>query len=254
MVNPAYCSLVERTKAVCDSLDRSWRFWKKNVPFYANISGRPDKVRDLADQAIAAGARGLYVNAVTSGFSSLRSLRETFEMPLIAGRDMYALLSRPGGSGISLSVLGKLARITGADMFFVGSVAGKLRNDVVEIQALVRALTQDRMGEMQATLPLVSCGVHPGNVHLNIALLGKTIAFQAGGGIHGHPKGTMAGARAMRAAISLAERGIPLEDYEGHRGAMALGQALDKWNIFSVSDSIRGLAVVDFTTKHKNGT
>jgi ribulose-bisphosphate carboxylase large chain len=36
---------------------------------------------------------------------------------------------------------------------------------------------------------------------------------QAGGGVHGHPDGTRAGAVSMRQALDSVMKGIPLEDY-----------------------------------------
>jgi ribulose 1,5-bisphosphate carboxylase large subunit-like protein len=34
-----------------------------------------------------------------------------------------------------------------------------------------------------------------------------------GGGIHGHPQGTMEGARAARQAVSSVMEGVPIEEY-----------------------------------------
>ncbi|HID72771.1 TPA: hypothetical protein EYP38_02410, partial [Candidatus Micrarchaeota archaeon] len=50
---------------------------------------------------------------------------------------------------------------------------------------------------------------------------------QAGGGIHGHPKGTRVGAMAMRQAVDAAMEGIPLPKYaKTHK---ELAEALKKW-------------------------
>jgi len=41
--------------------------------------------------------------------------------------------------------------------------------------------------------------------------LGSEIVIGTGGGIHAHPKGAVAGARAFRQAIDATMQGIPLE-------------------------------------------
>lgn len=43
--------------------------------------------------------------------------------------------------------------------------------------------------------------------------LKEDFVIQAGGGIHGHPSGTLAGARAMRLAIEASLKGIKIEEY-----------------------------------------
>ena len=56
---------------------------------------------------------------------------------------------------------------------------------------------------------------------------GKDCAIQAGGGIHGHKNGTIAGAAAMRQAVDSAVKGIPLEEYS--KTHTELRTALEMW-------------------------
>jgi ribulose-bisphosphate carboxylase large chain len=51
---------------------------------------------------------------------------------------------------------------------------------------------------------------------------------QAGGGIHGHPKGTVAGAVAMRQAMSATMEGRELGEYAEEHEELAL--ALRTWS------------------------
>ena len=60
-------------------------------------------------------------------------------------------------------------------------------------------------------------------------MLGRDIILQAGGGIHGHPDGTRAGAMAMRQAVDAAVLGIPPATYAMDHPE--LKRALDKWGI-----------------------
>jgi ribulose-bisphosphate carboxylase large chain len=181
---------------------------------------------------------------MTTGFGSIRAIREDFGIPIIVGRDMYAPLSLQPDTGISPVVLGKLARACGADFFYVGSVAGKLRNEILEIKKLSDVLRDKSFGNLHTTLPLISCGIHPGNIHLNLAFLGTQVAIQAGGGIHGHPRGTRFGAVAMRAAVDLAYSGTALSHYAKYPGAKALQEALAYWGRDEIREDLRGLATI----------
>jgi ribulose-bisphosphate carboxylase large chain len=53
------------------------------------------------------------------------------------------------------------------------------------------------------------------------------LVLQAGGGIHGHPGGTAAGARAMRQAVDAFMEGVTAEEYA--KDHFELEQAIQKW-------------------------
>jgi len=74
---------------------------------------------------------------------------------------------------------------------------------------------------------VASGGLHPGKVAAELKNLGTNIVLQAGGGIHGHPDGTEAGARAMRQAADAFMAGVSAEEYaKDHR---ELARALERW-------------------------
>jgi ribulose-bisphosphate carboxylase large chain len=60
---------------------------------------------------------------------------------------------------------------------------------------------------------VASGGVYPGKVHGNLDGYGIDCIVQAGGGVHGHPDGTTAGARAMVQAAEAWQKHIPLALY-----------------------------------------
>ena len=81
---------------------------------------------------------------------------------------------------------------------------------------------------LKTVLPVASGGIHPALVPSNLRLLGyPDIQLNAGGGIHGHPKGTRAGAKAMLQAIEAFMKGIPLEEYA--KDHVELQEALKHW-------------------------
>ena len=64
----------------------------------------------------------------------------------------------------------------------------------------------------------LSCGMHPGLVNHVTNTFGNDYMASVGGAIHGHPKGTIAGARAMRQAID-------------HEYGQEYALAVNKWGI-----------------------
>ena len=67
-------------------------------------------------------------------------------------------------------------------------------------------------------MPALSCGMHPGLVQANARQFGNNFIANVGGAIHGHPGGTLAGAKAMRQAIDK----TPGAEYD---------QAIAKWGL-----------------------
>jgi ribulose-bisphosphate carboxylase large chain len=76
-------------------------------------------------------------------------------------------------------------------------------------------------------LPVASGGLHPGIIDELINRLGSNLIIQAGGGIHGHPDGTAAGAKAFRQSVDAAMEGISLAEYAETHPELKI--ALDKW-------------------------
>jgi 2,3-diketo-5-methylthiopentyl-1-phosphate enolase len=83
------------------------------------------------------------------------------------------------------------------------------------------------MGKLKATMPMPSGGITPANVSDIVNALGRDIMIGSGGGIHAHPMGPKAGARALRQSIDAACKGIKLEEYAKEHEE--LGVALGVW-------------------------
>jgi ribulose-bisphosphate carboxylase large chain len=79
----------------------------------------------------------------------------------------------------------------------------------------------------KAVLPVASGGLHPALVPDLINTLGNNIMCNFGGGIHGHPDGSKAGARSVMEAFTAVQTGVTLEDYAQNH--TALKRALEKW-------------------------
>jgi 2,3-diketo-5-methylthiopentyl-1-phosphate enolase len=80
-----------------------------------------------------------------------------------------------------------------------------------KFQTVARNLAFPLYG-LKPTFPMASGGITPRMVPQVMKDLGPDIVIGSGGGIHAHPQGPVAGARAFRQAIDAAMQGRPLED------------------------------------------
>ena len=87
-------------------------------------------------------------------------------------------------------------------------------------------LEQDWQG-IKPVFPVSSGGLHPGLVPEVMRILGNETVILVSGGIHGHPKGTRAGAKAAMQAIEAEMQGESLT--EKAKSSVELRQALEKW-------------------------
>ncbi len=83
------------------------------------------------------------------------------------------------------------------------------------------------LGNLKPVLPVASGGLYPTLVPALLETFGNDVVLQAGGGIHGHPDGTVSGAKAMRQAVDATLERASLEDYaKTHKELKA---ALEHW-------------------------
>jgi ribulose-bisphosphate carboxylase large chain len=192
-----------------------------------NITAETKEMLNRAQFVIDHGGEYVMVDILACGFASLQTLREQdLDLVIHAHRAGHAAFTKNRKHGISMKVIAKAARIIGVDQLHVGTVVGKMsetRNEVIEnCEAL-----ETKMGGLKQVLPVASGGLHPRLVPALVKLFGKDIVIQAGGGIHGHPDGTLAGAKAMRQAVDSTLSGMTLGKYaQDHK---ELKMALQTW-------------------------
>jgi 2,3-diketo-5-methylthiopentyl-1-phosphate enolase len=116
-------------------------------------------------------------------------------------------------------LFGKLIRLAGADLTLFPSPYGSLSTPKDETQQIQTYATESHWTKPILAVP--SAGIHPGLVPDLIRDFGTDVVINAGGGIHGHPDGAAAGARAFRQAIDQAIGKTSETD--------ALTTALDAW-------------------------
>jgi ribulose-bisphosphate carboxylase large chain len=119
-----------------------------------------------------------------------------------------------------------IARIIGVDQLHVGTVVGKMSETKAEVLENIEACTSKTSG-LKPILPVASGGLHPRLVPKLMETFGNDVIIQAGGGIHGHPEGTAAGAKAMRQAVEATLELRSLPDYAKNNRELAF--ALKQW-------------------------
>jgi 2,3-diketo-5-methylthiopentyl-1-phosphate enolase len=163
-------------------------------------------------------------------------------VPIMAHPAMAGAFYPSPHYGISASVLlGKLMRMAGADLVLFPSPYGSVvmpreENLAIKHALLTTDLAHDYLYDsteatvsLPSSFPVPSAGIHPGLVPLILRDFGSEVVVNAGGGIHGHPQGTIAGGKAFRQAIEASLNRIPLREYaESHQ---ELQIAIDTWGI-----------------------
>lgn len=197
--------------------------------YMPNITAETREMLRRAEIVNAEGGEYVMIDILTSGWSALQTLRdESLELVIHAHRAGHAALTRNKRHGISMKVIAKVARLIGVDQIHIGTFGvGKMEGSPKEDLEYRDALIED-IGK-KAALPVASGGLHPGMVEKLLKISGIDIVIQMGGGIHGHPGGTVKGAMALRQAVEAFTSSISLADYaKEHR---ELREVLDRWGV-----------------------
>jgi ribulose-bisphosphate carboxylase large chain len=171
--------------------------------------------------------RYMMIDVLTCGWSGLQTIRnQDYNLIIHAHRAGHAAFTRNPHHGINMVVIAKVARLIGVDQLHIGTAIGKMSEKVDEVQRNKKVITEP-MFNVRRVMPVASGGLHPGMVPKLIEYIGWNQIIQAGGGIHGHPDGTVKGAMAFRQAIDAVMKGKPLSEYAENYSE--LEKALIKW-------------------------
>ncbi|RDI95382.1 ribulose-bisphosphate carboxylase large subunit [Meiothermus sp. QL-1] len=155
---------------------------------------------------------------LTMGYTALQTLSNWCRnngMILHLHRASHATFTRQKNHGINFRVLAKWMRMLGVDHIHAGTIVGKLEGDPNLTKGYyailreqynhydpVRGIYFDQdWGYLPGVMPVASGGIHAGQMHLLLDLLGEDVVLQFGGGTIGHPMGIAAGATANRVAV-----------------------------------------------------
>lgn len=195
--------------------------------YMINVTAETMEMLKRARMAEEAGNEYAMVDIVTVGWSGLQTLRDAgLGLVLHAHRAGHAAFDRDPRHGIKMSVIARLTRMIGLDQLHVGTVVGKMSEGRQDVLDNIEALKGDFHG-IKPVFPVASGGLHPGHIPDVMRIFGNDVVMQFGGGIHGHPKGTWAGARAARQAVEAVIGGFSLKEYS--RRHKELGEAVRRW-------------------------
>jgi ribulose-bisphosphate carboxylase large chain len=155
---------------------------------------------------------------LTIGFTAMQSMSRWARrngVLLHLHRAGHSTYTRQKSHGVNFRVLAKWCRLLGVDHLHAGTVVGKLEGDPNSVRGYYDVLRLDHVPQnpdrgiyfdqqwasLPAVMPVASGGIHAGQMHELLHLLGEDVVLQFGGGTIGHPMGIAAGAAANRIAV-----------------------------------------------------
>jgi ribulose-bisphosphate carboxylase large chain len=232
----------ERVRLIAKYRDKAENETGERKGAFINITAETEEMKRRADLLHEYGFDYAMLDVVIVGTSALLTMREylgDLGITTHAHRAMHAAFDRNPKHGISMQFIAKEMRLIGLNQLHTGTAVGKLVGSKNEVEALASVMrdnvTKPRKnillgqdwGRIKSAFPVASGGLHPGLVPDVLDIYGTDIVLLVSGGIHGHPKGTRAGARASMQAIEATMESGSLK--EKARSSTELAQALEKW-------------------------
>ncbi len=197
--------------------------------YMPNVTAETSEMVKRARFVKSCGGEYAMVDILTIGWSGLQTIREANEdlkLVLHGHRAMHGALTRNKNHGISMKFIADTVRLIGVDQLHIGTAVGKMMETKEEVIGNKHELQKNFFG-LKPVFAVCSGGLHPGLVPPLVKMLGKDIIIQCGGGVHGHPNGTRAGAKALRQAIDAVTKKENFQEYaKTHK---ELKMALEKW-------------------------
>ncbi|MBI1972102.1 MAG: type III ribulose-bisphosphate carboxylase [Candidatus Aenigmarchaeota archaeon] len=206
--------------------------------YLVNVSAETEEMLRRARFVKKHGGEYVMVDALTVGWAAVQTLRRECEdlgLAMHMHRAMHAAMDRNPLHGISMLALSTMSRLVGVDQLHIGTVVGKLVSPRGEVKAVQDKITSKKSKKIlnqnwentKPVLPTSSGGLHPGLVPDVMKIMGRDIVIQAGGGVHGHPGGTRAGAAALLQAVESVMENVSLSEYSKNHAE--LRKALEHW-------------------------
>ncbi|MFA4859580.1 type III ribulose-bisphosphate carboxylase [Methanoregula sp.] len=232
----------DRVKLMSKLRDKAEKETGETKSAFLNITADTETMKKRADLLAEYGWNYAMIDVVVAGTSSVMTMRDycsDLGLAIHAHRAMHASFDRNPKHGITMQFLAKLMRLVGVSQIHSGTAVGKLTGSKKESTVIADVLREKKTkavgtllldqdwGKIRNAFPVSSGGLHPGLVPPVLDIYGTELVLLVSGGIHGHPKGTRAGARATMQAIEAWQEGVTLE--EKAKKAKELKGALDKW-------------------------
>jgi len=185
---------------------------------YLNITaGTMEDMYERAEFAKELGSCIVMIDLVI-GYTAIQSMAKWArrnDMILHLHRAGHSTYTRQKSHGVSFRVIAKWMRLAGVDHIHAGTVVGKLEGDPNTTRGYYDVCREDfnptklehglffdqHWASLNKMMPVASGGIHAGQMHQLLDLLGEDVVLQFGGGTIGHPMGIAAGAIANRVAL-----------------------------------------------------
>ncbi|MBN1659034.1 MAG: ribulose 1,5-bisphosphate carboxylase [Anaerolineae bacterium] len=229
IANASFNEVQARVKLYMEAERQVYEETGEHTLYTVNVTDEIPQVFENARRAVELGCNALMVNYLATGFPVLRALADdpALNVPILAHMDVAGALYAAEWHGLSSHlVLGKLPRLAGADVVVFPAPYGKAPVLPEKFQRVAQNLTFP-LYHLKPVFPMPSGGITPKMVPSVIKDLGPDIVIGSGGGIHAHPQGPVAGARAFRQAIEATLRGRSLEEAASEHAE--LKAALEAW-------------------------
>lgn len=188
--DPSFCPIEERVPLVMDYLK------DKNVIYCVSIHSDYPYILDRVKQVYELGGNGVHVN-FWCGLGVYKAIRE-LDLPIFVHFQKSGdkiLTNRDHDFYIDWTVICQLAGMMGVDFIHAGMIGGYYKYPEDETIDAVKILNEHNV------MPALSCGFNPSITQQVTDKVGIDYMANVGGHIHGHPKGTKAGALAMKESI-----------------------------------------------------
>ncbi len=263
LVDQDFCRWKERFDAVFDAMDKAEQETGEKKLYCTNITDVSiERMLERLDYVRERGHKVVMLDVYVLGFTALNYMLEqtkNYDLIVHAHRAGYAAWHR-GNYGINFQILEKLYRMLGVDQLHIGTGVGKMEGGAMLIRRF-HEIAENFSGEekfylgslsfefddgIKPFMPVASGGVDPLKVDALVEIHGKNVTIQAGGGVHGHPRGTEAGARAMRCAVEAVAEGYSVLEYA--EKCPELKEAMKKWKYVDPKE-VR--EILEFEETHK---
>ncbi|NYZ75117.1 type III ribulose-bisphosphate carboxylase [Candidatus Micrarchaeota archaeon] len=236
-----YNKFEDRLAATLEAKDLAEQETGEKKIYVCNVTAETMEMLRRAQLIKDQGGNCAMIDIITAGWAAVQSLREANTGLILHGhRAMHAAITRNRRHGISMLVFAKFARLAGIDELHIGAIYGKMEGTKKEVLTMEHEI-EDRIIKpderthvlaekwlhIKPTFAIASGGLHPGVLDKLVHAMGNDCICQAGGGVHGHEKGTRVGATAMRQALEATMKNIPLTKYA--QTHPELNQALRQW-------------------------
>ncbi len=244
LVNQTFCPWEERVIRTIEAADKAKDELGEGKIYVSNITDSIPKMIERIEFLDEHGWKQCMIDVYVMGIAGTEEiLRELHKRKFLvhAHRAGHGAETR-GPWGVGFNFWEKIYRLLGVSQLHTGTGVGKMEGSPLFIQKYGEIASKQKIKgfeplflnfkwakNIKPMMPVASGGLHPGLVEGVTAIYGKDVTIMAGGGIHGHPKGTLYGAKAQRAAAEDVNKGIKLNKTQN----IYLQEAIKKWGYVS---------------------